>query len=115
MSSANNLDIRRSSEPGTSSPLSFDFRSISAKGSMARSKSKQDSGSPWHTPHVTLNGELRNPFTITLVCAFSSRYFIVVMNWAGFGMFLRLAIGSHVESYRRPFLGPAQLLDRSSE
>jgi len=50
----------------------FDYLSMFAKGSLARLKSRQHSGSPCCTLD-TLKGELVTPLMITCVSAFSYR------------------------------------------
>ncbi|CAK5278193.1 unnamed protein product, partial [Mycena citricolor] len=56
VSSANSVAISLSVFPRILIPFRFDWRSDSASGSIARLKRRQDSGSPCHTPLVTLKG-----------------------------------------------------------
>lgn len=84
MSSAYMFTIIFSAIPGIWYPFNVgDWRSAHASGSIARSKSKQDSGSPCLTPRVTLKGVLRNPLIATLVYADWYRFFIVFVNMGG--------------------------------
>lgn len=62
VSSAYILTIILSSRPGILYPLNFgEFLNEHASGSIAKSKRRQDNGSPCRTPLVTLKDELRNP------------------------------------------------------
>ncbi|CAK5280491.1 unnamed protein product, partial [Mycena citricolor] len=56
VSSANSVAISLSTLPFILIPFSLDWRSDSASGSIARLNSRHESGSPWRTPRVTLNG-----------------------------------------------------------
>ena len=70
VSSANRVILIALSIPGIMIPLMFGSACIQqAKGSIARSKSGQESGSPCQTPCQTLKVSLRTPFIATLVWA----------------------------------------------
>ena len=69
VSSANRKVMRRCMSPGTWKPWMGEHRSSSARGSIARSKRRQERGSPCRTPLVTWYGSLRKPLIMTWVCA----------------------------------------------
>lgn len=54
MSSANSVMIRCSVSPVIWRPFRLESQSMEARDSIARLKIRQDKGSPWRTPHVTL-------------------------------------------------------------
>jgi hypothetical protein len=58
VSSANSVAINRSVSRGILKPLREDWRSASARGSIARLNSRYDRGSPCLTPRVTLKGDV---------------------------------------------------------
>lgn len=74
VSSAKRFVISLSWVPGIVSPLRLDFHIAKLSGSIPRLKRRQDRGSPWWTPLITWNSELRIPFIITLVDAFEYRF-----------------------------------------
>lgn len=68
VSSAKNFARSFSFRPRSSNPLRVGpFRSLQASGSIAKSKARQESGSPCQTPRVIINGALKILFTATVV------------------------------------------------
>ena len=84
MSSANRFITSFSGRPGMLKPwTSGSFLILHARGSMARSNSGQERGSPWQTPRMTLNGLLNTPFIATCVWACLYSDLTVFVNWWG--------------------------------
>ncbi|KAF5346734.1 hypothetical protein D9756_010400 [Leucocoprinus leucothites] len=73
VSSAYRSIFRNLGSPGILSPLIVDSLIITASSSIARLNRRQDNRSPWRTPLLTVNGELRG----VIVGKFNLNYLVV--------------------------------------